>query len=221
MKSREADYFQRLLIALEKNSLEDTCLICVDEMDVTDRPLGITTCGHVFCIECIKDYVASRAKYGPCKCPKCSSALMPNSIVQYMEKPKEAEKEDVAMAGEDDIDAKYGTKLAVMMKHMKQLKIDNPDYKIIIFCQFRRLAKLIFKLLVDMDISVVRVHSNFAVRNLAVRTFKDDKDCRVIMLSNEDSVSGLHLPEATHMYMVHPFFFGNFFFTILINCVPL
>ena len=29
------------------------------------------------------------------------------------------------------------------------------------------------------------------------------------MLSTEDSVSGLHLPEASHIFISHPFWFGS------------
>jgi SNF2 family DNA or RNA helicase len=29
------------------------------------------------------------------------------------------------------------------------------------------------------------------------------------MLSTEDSVSGLHLPETTHIFIMHPFWFGS------------
>jgi SNF2 family DNA or RNA helicase len=47
------------------------------------------------------------------------------------------------------------------------------------------------------------------MRSKSINEFKSDPDCSVIMLSTEDSVSGLHLPEATHIFITHPFWFGS------------
>ncbi len=46
-------------------------------------------------------------------------------------------------------------------------------------------------------------------RSKAIREFQNSPDIRVIMLSAEDSVSGLNLVEATHIILLHPFYHGK------------
>lgn len=75
--------------------------------------------------------------------------------------------------------------------------------KIIIFCQFRRLANIIFQTLEKNGVKVVRVHGNFAMRQKSISLYKSDPKCSIIMLSTEDSVSGLHLPESKR-YFINP-----------------
>jgi hypothetical protein len=44
-KQRELDYFRGVMSALERNTMDDVCLICLDQMDAQKTQLSITHCG--------------------------------------------------------------------------------------------------------------------------------------------------------------------------------
>ncbi|EPZ30756.1 hypothetical protein ROZALSC1DRAFT_28836 [Rozella allomycis CSF55] len=103
----------------------------------------------------------------------------------------------------------YGSKIAKVLEKFDEVLQANPNAKIILFVQYRRLANLIESALNNFQIPLVRLHGTTAMRNRAISGFKYNNQTKVIMLSSEDSVSGLHLPEATHIFIVHPFWFGD------------
>ena len=53
-----------------------TCSICFDE---PTRPT-VTPCGHIFCYECINDWLQRQSS-----CPICKSRLLPSDLVQLAE----------------------------------------------------------------------------------------------------------------------------------------
>ncbi|KAI8865916.1 hypothetical protein GQ42DRAFT_111538, partial [Ramicandelaber brevisporus] len=98
-----------------------------------------------------------------------------------------------------------GSKIKKLVGWINDLTTTQKNARIILFIQFRRLANLVSSALTTCQISHVRVTGNVMVRRKAINQFKKSDDVRVIMLSAEDSVSGLHLTEATHVVILHPF----------------
>lgn len=44
-KQKELEYFQRVMNSLQKNNLEDACVICLEPMD-SHKQLSVTKCGQ-------------------------------------------------------------------------------------------------------------------------------------------------------------------------------
>ncbi len=160
-KNRELYYFKGVMNALEKDSLDESCLICLDELRM-EQNLCITKCGHVYCVNCVTSYLAAQFPT-PKVCPKCRQILKREEVMmidpQTAAARMNSEKSE-GNAAEEVVDkeqlAKCGTKIAAMIRRLKQIKEENPSAKIIIFCQFRRLANIINSTLDENSVSVAR-----------------------------------------------------------------
>lgn len=218
-KKREYSHLKMMMDSLAEKKLDDWCAICLDEMRDMET-LIVTKCGHLFCKTCFNDLTLAHAE--DLKCPICVAPIKEGEAKEVFNDapPPEVEKVDeeidpVALEEERKW-GKYGSKILSMMRKMEQVVEENPNAKIIIFIQFKRLANLIQTTLAHLNIAHARVHGTCAARLSAVNRFKNDMSVRVILLSTEgiflvkvDSVSGLHLPETTHIFVVHPFWFGD------------
>lgn len=88
---------------------------------------------------------------------------------------------------------------------MNETLSKEPTAKIILFIQYRRLTSLVSHALREFGIEHANCDGSVFNRAKAIREFKTSDRIRLILLSSEDSVSGLHLIEATHIVIMHPF----------------
>lgn len=68
---------------------------------------------------------------------------------------------------------------------------------------------LVSEALKEFEVPHVKCDGNVMMKSKAITTFKTDPNVRLILLSSEDSVSGLHLVEATTVVILHPFLLTN------------
>ncbi|KAJ3355676.1 hypothetical protein GGF32_001842 [Allomyces javanicus] len=101
--------------------------------------------------------------------------------------------------------AKYGSKIRALVTHVRQVIAADPTPKLILFSQFRRLTTLISRAFSEFKIrNVSMAGGNVFSKRRAVTLFRNDPDMKVLFLSSDDYVSGLHLVEANHVVIVHP-----------------
>jgi SNF2 family DNA or RNA helicase len=146
----------------------------------------------------------SDSRCSMCREPlKRGDAMLMNTAKLYATTDRS---KDLADKPEEQLEySKYGTKLAAFINFMKSTLKEKPNAKFILFIQFKRLMCLVSEALKSMGITHVTCTGNVATRTKSVREFKYSEATRLILLSSEDSVSGLHLVEATHMVIFHPF----------------
>jgi SNF2 family DNA or RNA helicase len=169
---------------------EESCSIC---MDCLDNPT-LTSCGHMYCYDCIK-MCLSNVK----KCPMCKQDLEGKELIKIINQPKE----EKVVQQDNVLIEKYGSKLGKLISIIRCLTTRN-DTRIIIFSQWDNMLSLIGKTLIDNDISNSFVKGNVWSRNAAIRRFKSGDENKVIMLSLKNAASGTNLTEATHIFFVEP-----------------
>lgn len=175
----------------EPDKIEDTCPICLDEIN----NITITACGHLFCYDCIKMCLDNKKK-----CPSCNADLKDKELlVMNLNKPVEEV---------NSLVRKYGSKLGKLITIINQL-IVHDETRIIIFSQWEDMLSLVSKTLAENGIGNCFVKGNVFCRNAAIRKFKngknkDDDDNKVIMLSLKNAASGTNLTEATHIFFIEP-----------------
>ena len=81
------------------------------------------------------------------------------------------------------------------------IKPDNEN-RVILFSQWDTMLDLVGNVLNQNDIKHVYVKGNVHVISHAIRSFKNDKSIRVIMLSSETCSSGSNLTEASHIVLL-------------------
>jgi DNA repair protein RAD5 len=191
----ESKYILSMLNKLDNNETLDTetnCSICLE--DIVDG--SITSCGHIYCSECIKTCL----KYKKI-CPMCKKTLSSSDIYVI-------NKSDKIKPIDNPLIEKYGSKLGKIIGMIRTIVI-VPDSRIIIFSQWDFMLTLIGKTLSENGIANCFVRGNVWARNSAISKFKNGKtlsgeDNKVIMLSLQNSASGTNLTEATHIFFVEP-----------------
>lgn len=196
-KISESKYMLGILNKMAKKDeidLDQNCSICFDTMS---NPC-MTSCGHIFCKECL-DMCLHVKKL----CPMCKTDLAGKEIYMVESKKRKVEEEE-----SNPLIKKYGSKLGKLISIVRSLTAID-DNRIIIFSQWDRMLNLIGKSLSENGVANSFVKGNVWSRNSAISKFKLGKDSsgednKVIMLSLSNSASGTNLTEATHIIFVEP-----------------
>jgi hypothetical protein len=171
----------------------ESCSICMDNLV---NPT-LTTCGHLFCYECLKMCLDDKKR-----CPMCKTDLTGKDLlVMNMKKEKIIEETNPLIQ-------KYGSKLGKLVSIIRHL-VAQDKTRIIVFSQWDDMLSLVGKTLAENEIENCFVKGNVWSRNSAIRKFKAGKndsgiDNKVIMLSLKNAASGTNLTEATHIFFIEP-----------------
>jgi hypothetical protein len=171
---------------------EESCAIC---MDCLDKPT-LTSCGHMFCYDCIK-MCLNNVK----KCPMCKQDLEGKELIKIISENKNTPEKDLNQ--DNLLIEKYGSKLGKLISIIRCITTRD-DTRIIVFSQWDDMLRLVGKTLSDNGIGNTFIKGNVWSRTSAIKKFKDGDTHKVIMLSLKNAASGTNLTEATHIFFVEP-----------------
>ena len=171
---------------------EESCAIC---MDCLDKPT-LTSCGHMFCYDCIK-MCLNNVK----KCPMCKQDLEGKELIKIISENKNTPEKDTNQ--DNLLIEKYGSKLGKLISIIRCITTRD-DTRIIVFSQWDDMLRLVGKTLSDNGIGNTFIKGNVWSRTSAIKKFKDGDTHKVIMLSLKNAASGTNLTEATHIFFVEP-----------------
>ena len=180
---------------------ENGCPICLDSAAVR-QTLVLTSCGHHFCADCATSHFSRNRR-----CPICRTALNASTDIRNIDIANvvaAAASSQCADGAADDASSTYGSKIEAMLALIGRLRQRSDFRKVIIYAQFDHLLGLIAKALDAFDLSYVYVRGSIAGCENALRKFKTDDNTRILLLSSEKTISGVHLVEANHLIAVHP-----------------
>tara|TARA_Y100001960_G_C14723877_1_gene853904 strand:- start:996 stop:1907 length:912 start_codon:yes stop_codon:yes gene_type:complete len=190
-----------------KDSVKEPCNICFDSFD----EIVITKCRHIFCGSCVNILFSNKTSI---KCPMCRTVLSKTdthkTTVEKINEESDSESDndeneqkDNSVVQDDPNDEinKFGTKLAYLIKYLRNL-ISISDARIIIFSQYDKMLRMIGKVLDEFFIGHVYCKGNINIINQNIMKFKTDPLIKVIMLSSETCASGNNLTEASHIVFV-------------------
>ncbi|KNE71189.1 hypothetical protein AMAG_15850 [Allomyces macrogynus ATCC 38327] len=181
-------FMATVLETLVRNDTPVECPVCLDSIKPA-APVVITHCGHVFCELCTAQ-IKTRG------CSICRSPLTGADATLRIARGD---------AQEPKVD-KYGTKLAALTRYIQRVTNADPTAKLLLFCQFKRLSTLLRHALVDLGIVAVSMAGGTVTTKYnALEKFRTKADVKVLLMSADESVSGLRVTEASHVVLVHPF----------------
>ncbi len=190
------NYFQSVFKVIGKPD-KNEYLICYDYIPATS--LSILPCSHLYCYDCVKGTIEkTKSRFLDAdseyffNCNRMSTKR--TEII-----PEDLENHDSSM---------YSSKLMSLYRYITDLIRIDHGARIILFLQYRDLTDFIAKNLKELGVEYVRVSGNIFERQNAINKFRDSKNVRLIMMSSEDSVSGINLTQATHVILLHPFYTG-------------
>jgi SNF2 family DNA or RNA helicase len=169
----------------------DNCTICLG--DITGDDVGVLKCGHLYCFQCIKEYVVKNPR-----CPICRKDVKASDLSMIsFEKPKVADTKE--LKDKQDLIAKVGTKLANLILYIKSL-----NEKCIIFSQWDEMLKNVGDTLDTYNIRNVFCRGNVWTRDKAIRSFTSDPNIKAIMLSSGSAAAGTNLTAASTVILLDP-----------------
>ena len=180
---------------------DETCGICLGE--IPEEDVGVTTCGHIYCYECLKIWTTKNHR-----CPYCQRSLSNNDVlVLSYQKPKnENEEENEEEKSFEQLINEVGTKSAHVVKFLKETSKHT-----IVFSQWDDLLRRFGHTLDKNGIKHVFCKGNCYQRDKAIRTFNQSEDIKVIMLSSDSAAAGTNLTKASQVIFLDPIY-GNYEF---------
>lgn len=174
---------------------DEMCGICLGEIPESD--VGVTKCGHMYCYDCISSLLE---KQSSCKCPYCRKVVKRDEIFQISyERKKLDECQSKEVKDKQTLINKVGTKLANLIYYLKK----NNEHTII-FSQWDNLLVQVGDILDTYGIKNCFCRGNVWQRDKSIRTFNNNDDIKVIMLSSESAASGTNLTKASQVILLDP-----------------
>jgi len=182
-------YFKEVIPKMnsENNELEN-CVICLNKIE--DDQICITSCGHIYCYECIYKSILVKNE-----CPTCRACIKTADIIKVSSTKNKIE----------NIINKYGTKIGNLIKYLQNL-LSTTDERCIIFSQFDTLLSKVGKILTEYNINNIFCKGSVMRRNKSLKSFKYDDNYRVIMLSTKNTASGINLMCASTVIFLEPIY---------------
>jgi SNF2 family DNA or RNA helicase len=193
-KERSHKFFLNVIDILRKGDMGE-CVICLG--DIEDIDVGVTSCGHVFCFNCIKQAMNVKPR-----CPNCRTDLSKDDCYKMFVPSKKKKKEKPKEV--EDLINNVGTKLANLILYIKDLKQCNLKEKFIIFSQWDDVLNKVSKILKEQGIKNVFCKGNCFQKNKAIERFSNTKNVRAIMLSSGNAAAGTNLTKASKIIMLDP-----------------
>ncbi|KAJ3412131.1 hypothetical protein HDV05_001169 [Chytridiales sp. JEL 0842] len=219
------------LVSLAREAGDDACSSCGAQVDIDGtaddaepRPLAVSRCGHLLCMDC---FDAVSASVIPQSCGMCGNSLGVGDTMEISEEMGDDGGCDEEKAGlihtsgsfssvGFDHEAFLSTKIRALMQDLVQARIEfnqseaskSGPLKTVVFSQWTSVLDLIeaplkasgFETFARLDGKMKRQD-----RSLALDRFKSDSNCNVLLLSLKAGGVGLNLTHASRVYIMEPY----------------
>ena len=189
------------------------CGIC--RTDVMERGVVIP-CGHVFCKECLEQWLAHHRK-----CPMCNQKASRADMIVFVADAETLFRRST-MTGRNqkehyefldtlkgfEIQGSYGTKIDTIIRHVKYLQESEPLVKILVFSQWEQVLEIIIKGFERNKIRTIKIDNSKRRKGQAAVQFREDPSITAFMMNARSQSAGLTLVAATHVFIVEPVMSG-------------
>jgi len=175
----ENNFYQEMSRLLIEPYFE--CPICY--ANIENNKLVVTDCIHQVCVDCYTKLIKS---FQNPQCPLCKDYLIDNELIIH---PRyRGEKEN---------------KLTAIVKAIQETPLED---KIIVYTQFHTLVERLEEIFTGLDIRYMVLKGQPNEINIALNKFKIIPDLKVLLMSIEQSASGINVTQANHVFFAHPIF---------------
>lgn len=197
------EFMDKLLTEGGGSIAENDCAICLDQLV---NP-AVLACCHVFCLECIRNCMAS----GNRRCPECRHVIDPRTGIKELPPPPQVPLgpapdgnapllQDIRVEG----DWHESSRVTALLSAMSQIPDDE---KIIVFSHFVSFLRYIERVFESKGITSLMLHGGMTekARNRAVQNFqKLDHHPRVLLASIQACGFGLNITRASRVFVMDP-----------------
>ncbi|MBA0585925.1 hypothetical protein Gorai_016685, partial [Gossypium raimondii] len=188
----------------DRNDDEQVCGICNDP---AEDPV-VTACAHVFCKACLIDFSAS---LGNVSCPSCSRLLTVDLTTnadggQSSKTTLKGFKSSSILNRIQLNDFQTSTKIEALREEIRFMVERDGSAKGIVFSQFTSFLDIIKYSLHKSSIKCVQLvgSMSLAARDAAIKSFTEDPDCKIFLMSLKAGGVALNLTVASHVFLMDP-----------------
>jgi hypothetical protein len=167
---------------LERNMKEivtggGSCPICLDDLN-NGEATWVTSCGHAFHGGCIED-----ARRNTSRCPTCRQPV--SELFAMKSTPV-------------DPWLKYGSKVQTMIRKLKDIMLEYPDEKLLLFVQYRNIREKLARAFKEFKVPFLTLCGSAHSQGAVISRWQNDQDQGdfLMMLSCEEHNAGITLTRA-------------------------
>ena len=191
-----------------RDEAANECPICAEEPMVEQT---VTGCWHSACKKCLLDYIKHQTdRHEVPRCFQCRETINSRDLFE------------VVRHDDDPDDARLGqgprirlqrlgvnnssAKIVSLLKHLRELRRENPTIKSVVFSQFTSFLSLIEPHLSRANMHFVRLDGTLSqkMRAAVLNEFRESKKFTVLLISLKAGGVGLNLISATRVFMLDP-----------------
>ncbi|KAH8920079.1 hypothetical protein BT69DRAFT_444286 [Atractiella rhizophila] len=196
-----------------------TCRICLDE---AEEPI-MSSCRHIFCRECIRQYLETAIEQSP-ECPTCHQRM----TIDLDQDPIEDEKAQNTgrqgmLSAIDPSKWRTSTKIEALVEELSSIRTDDHTLKSLVFSQFTSFLDLVERRLLLAGYKVARLQGHmtpqYAPSNIGsasidgmphraranvIKYFDETPECTVFLISLKAGGVALNLTSASRVYIMDP-----------------
>ncbi|KAK4233542.1 DNA repair protein rad5 [Achaetomium macrosporum] len=184
------------------------CPICAEEPMVDQT---VTGCWHSACKSCLLDYINHQTdRHEIPRCFQCREIINSRDLFEVV---RHDDDPDAMMSGQGPRITlqrlgvgNSSAKIVALIKHLRELRKENPTVKSVVFSQFTSFLSLIEVALGRANMSFLRLDGSMAQRARAavLNEFSESKKFTVLLISLKAGGVGLNLTSAKRVYMMDP-----------------
>ena len=179
------------------DDLDGECPICME--CPYDDPLQ-TPCNHIFCRECIVDWLQSKNE-----CPNCRATVEPNDLKQPM---RQKQDDNVLTLLDETEYIRFDAKTKRLMVELERIRSERPNDKSLIFTSFTKSMKWICSELEHNGFGYRTLSGDMSMnkRKKQLEEFAKDDNVKVFVLTVRAGAVGITLTAANHVFITEPLF---------------
>ncbi|PWN23213.1 hypothetical protein BCV69DRAFT_280825 [Microstroma glucosiphilum] len=179
------------------------CKICTEE---ATEPI-VSKCRHVFCRQCVQQYIDSVFGDQAPDCPYCHSTLSIDLEQEALEDTHDGSNTRQGILARIDTEKwRSSTKLEALVEELNSVRREDSTTKSIVFSQFVNFLDLIAFRLQRAGFKICRLEGGMTpeARDRTVKYFMNNPDVTVFLVSLKAGGVALNLTEASRVYLMDP-----------------
>ncbi|KAJ7640954.1 DNA repair protein RAD5 [Roridomyces roridus] len=197
-------FAQKALENLDLDEADSECPICTDVMA---SPMLVPECMHRFCKDCLVSHIGNCEEKGvEAFCPNCSRGPIKESdLIEVFQPPPTSSQEPKPTVVLRKNDFRSSTKLDALVRNLRQLREQDPCFRVVVFSQFTSFLDLIQIVLKRERFENYRFDGSMDVkkRGAALDEFREPtRRPKVLVVSLKAGGVGLNLTTANHVFMM-------------------
>ncbi|KAK4232185.1 DNA repair protein rad5 [Podospora fimiseda] len=207
-EAAESNKFSANVLKQIQSETTDECPICYEEPMIDQT---VTGCWHSACKKCWLDYIKHESdKHQVPRCPQCREHINLHDlfeVVRHDDDPEAKKSGTGPRISLQRVGVNHSSaKIVALIKHLRELRRENPTMKTVVFSQFTAFLSLIEPHLARANMRFVRLDGTMSqkARAAVLNEFSESNKFTILLISLKAGGVGLNLTSAKRVFMMDP-----------------